>query len=128
MLLCCATYILLLLVLQPCAEYWLHRLAHACHLHTHVSHHALYYNRRFATYSGNVCTWCTILGLAVAQQWLLCAMLLQYEVVHTLSHRQQTFYMHEHHAMHHKNATVNFGVSAAWPDYVFGTRAQRGLL
>ena len=121
---CFALYLCAMLVVQPCAEYWLHRLAHAFHLHTHVSHHALYHNKRFPTYSGNTCTWCVIIGLALAQQWLLCAMVLQYEVVHTFSHRQKAFYMHEHHAMHHKAATCNYGVSAAWPDAVFGTRAQ----
>ena len=112
--------LLWMFVLQPLVEYWLHRLAHHFCVKMHVEHHHIYKGNTYSKYAGHTFAWCIIISCLALKQWVLAFAVLKYEVMHTLTHHP-SHYMYRHHFMHHHNPRCNFGVSASWPDYVFGT-------
>ena len=113
-------FVLWMFVLQPFVEYWLHRLAHHFRVNMHVEHHHIYKGKQYSKYAGHMFAWCIIMCFLALKQWVLAFAVLKYEIMHTLTHHP-LHYMYRHHFMHHHNPQCNFGVSACWPDYVFGT-------
>lgn len=106
-----------LFLLAPLGEYVLHRAAHKLRIRYHLDHHVNWKGSRFVHYAGD---WSVRLSCVVClwqRCWLLAAMLLQYEISHTLRHVWNS----AHHRGHHVRPDTNFGVSAVWPDKLFGT-------
>lgn len=116
-----AQFCMSLFLLAPLGEYVLHRAAHQLHIRYHLDHHVNWKDSRFVKYTGD---WSPrVAGVLAAWQgcWLLAAMLLQYEISHTMAHVWNS----AHHRGHHRRPGTNFGVSAAWPDKLFGTYYTR---
>lgn len=109
-----------LFVLQPLAEYLIHRGCHAFRIQYHLDHHRtpfLRYDPSFAPYLASAA------GLYLLPRfWLLWLALAKYQLSHTLSHY---WWNVDHHRAHHKNWGCNYSFSAdgAWVDRLFGTLA-----
>lgn len=116
------TLLVVLFIIQPIAEYWLHRLAHWAQLTYHLSHHKFSSHGRFWGYQGDWTCQFLIAMLALCGWYTAALTLLKYEASHTIVHRTPGLrYLHRHHFLHHRHPSKNFSFSAIWPDRLFGT-------
>ena len=116
------TLLISLFVVQPLAEYGLHRLVHRLYVNYHIDHHTSWSFGTYWAYRGDWIVRGTVLTMALLQWYTAALLLLKYEVIHTLVHRLPGFrVLHRHHFLHHRDPTCNFSFSATWPDRLFGT-------
>ena len=114
-----------LFVVQPVAEYWIHRAVHMFRLQEHMQHHACFSLGRYWDFYFEPIVWFTIILCILSKQHTIACMILKHSITHYLVHRKPSLrFLHRHHFMHHRDATCNFCFSALWPDYIFGTLAS----
>ena len=114
-----------LFLVQPVAEYWLHRLVHSLLLQYHVDHHRMWSRGKYWDYIGDRAVRGAVLCLALLGWYTAAIMLLKYEITHTMVHRlPSSTRLHRHHFLHHRNQSCNYSFSAIWPDRLFGTLAE----
>ena len=111
-----------LFIVQPLAEYWLHRAAHRMQLAYHVSHHTRNSRGRYWGYKGDAVCRLFVVVLVWYGQYTAALALIKYEITHIMVHRIPSLrYLHRHHFIHHRNPDVNYSFGATWPDRLFGT-------
>ncbi len=116
-----ANILMSLFLLQPMAEYWMHRFIHAIRLPYHVVHHKNYGSGMYHSYTGDLLAWILIVVLLVTGHHWWALAVCKYEFTHVLSHLDTRSKQYSHHRMHHRIPNCNYSFSAVWPDKLFGT-------
>ena len=114
-------YTIILLLVQPLAEYFFHRLTHIYSIKYHIEHHKKWSDILYHNYIGDYYVRSFILCLFIMKYYLIAIIVLKYELTHTISHIYPDNYLYKHHKLHHKYKKVNYSFSAVWPDKLFGT-------
>lgn len=116
------TLLISLFVVQPLLEYWVQRAMHIYNVQWHAAHYRQYGRGKYWSYRGSRATRLFVLLLIYVRWNTTALMVLKYELAHIIVHRMPGLrHWHRHHFLHHTNPSVNFGVSAMWPDRLFGT-------
>ena len=110
-------YIFILFFVQPLVEYFSHRSVHLFKLNVHKNlEYSKYIPSTFLYYI-------SFTGFLIIPRWLILWLsILKYQAVHEIVHYTDVLpLLRDHHELHHKYPSYNFGISAKWPDKLFCT-------
>jgi len=118
--------ILYTIILWPPFEYLLHYILHIFNESRHKTHHILVHNNnlnRFDSFEDLEYFYYILPILFLLDFPLLFWGSSWYFTVHTIIHFKPQLLpkLSEHHLVHHKNPTYNFGITNTFYDYLFGT-------
>jgi len=125
---CLQQLLVRIVVVHPFFDYWGHRLLHKLGNEQHHAHHVEITGNRGG--ADEFEWWCYAAALIAYPSHLtrwICLGLLQYAWFHQLSHDLPWLVpsIAHHHGIHHMAPGRNHGVSASWPDRLFGTHLAR---
>ena len=112
--------ILVLFLIQPLVEYFGHRSLHMIRSKVHYKHHIVKYEDYLPS---RIPYFISLTGFCVLPSWyILWVAICKYQLVHTAIHHTDVLpNLRDHHELHHKYPSYNFGFSAIWPDKLFNT-------
>lgn len=117
-------YCVSLFIIGPIFEWFVHFVLHKINNAYHKSHHINYYKDNIAV---ETIPAMIIPILIYFNCYILLLLDLRYYIVHTIIHKKPDIFnglfmcYANHHNIHHKNPTCNFGVSSIWVDKLFNT-------
>ena len=117
------------IIIRPIGEWVTHYILHKINNKRHKDHHifvhnlisydkSYFYNSKKEIHLLPICIVLYILGFNK-----LFIALFYYWIIHILIHINPVLFpeLFKHHAIHHKNPNVNYGVTTIWVDILFGT-------
>ena len=102
---------ILMMIVQPCAEYLIHYFLHAIQEPHHMDHHHSVLDSR--TVGLEMWALCIAAAMAVCKFYILSLGVMKYWIVHQLIHRFPEVFpaLHSNHMKHHVSGRNHFGIS-----------------